>query len=98
MVDDEAALQRARAVVDFDAETTQCPACGHTFAPQGVTVDKLLRAVIGANPTEYVLQAVRDLMLTGYDWQAIGLAFLVIVGLGLVGLPLTLRNYRSIIQ
>lgn len=37
MVDDEAALQRARAVVDFDAAETQCPACGHTFAPRGVT-------------------------------------------------------------
>jgi ABC-2 type transport system permease protein len=55
-----------------------------------------LRAVIGANPTEYVLRAMRDLMLTGYDWQGIGLAFLVILGLGLVGLPLTIRNYRSV--
>jgi ABC-2 type transport system permease protein len=55
-----------------------------------------LRAVIGANPTEYVLRAMRDLMLTGYDWKGIGLAFLVILGLGLVGLPLTIRNYRSV--
>jgi hypothetical protein len=38
----------------------------------------------------------RDLTLTGYDWDAIGLAFLVIIGLGLVGLPLTIRNYRSV--
>jgi hypothetical protein len=56
----------------------------------------VLRAVIGANPTEYVLRAMRDLMLGGYDWKAIGLAFLVIVGLGLIGLPLTIRNYRSV--
>jgi ABC-2 type transport system permease protein len=61
--------------------------------PSGV-----LRAVIDLNPTEYVLRAMRDLMLTGYDWEAIGLAFLVIVALGLVGLPLTIRNYRSVIQ
>jgi ABC-2 type transport system permease protein len=61
--------------------------------PSGV-----LRTVIGANPTEYVLQAMRELMLTGYDWEAIGLAFLIIAGLGAVGLPLTLRNYRSITQ
>jgi ABC-2 type transport system permease protein len=59
--------------------------------PSGV-----LRAIIDANPTEYVLRAMRDLTLTGYDWSAIGLAFLMIVGLGLVGLPLTIRNYRSI--
>jgi hypothetical protein len=48
------------------------------------------------NPTEYVLQAMRDLMLTGFDWGAIGLAFAVIAGLALIGLPLTIRNYRSV--
>ncbi len=59
--------------------------------PSGV-----LRAVINANPTEYVLRAMRELVLTGFDWHAIGVAFLVILGLGLVGLPLTIRNYRSV--
>jgi ABC-2 type transport system permease protein len=59
--------------------------------PSGV-----LRAVMEANPTEYVLRAMRDLTLTGFDWSSIGLAFLVIVGLGLIGLPLTIRNYRSV--
>jgi ABC-2 type transport system permease protein len=59
--------------------------------PSGV-----LRAVIAANPTEYVLRAMRELTLTGFDWHAIGLAFLVIGGLAVVGLPLTIRNYRSV--
>src|SRR5687767_8108233 len=59
--------------------------------PSGV-----LRAVINANPTEYVLRAMRELVLTGYDWDAIGLAILVILGLGVLGLPLTIRNYRSV--
>jgi ABC-2 type transport system permease protein len=59
--------------------------------PSGV-----LRAVIGANPTEYVLRAMRDLTLTGFEWDSIGLALLVIAGLGVVGLPLTIRNYRSV--
>ena len=59
--------------------------------PSGV-----LRAVISVNPTEYVLRAMRDLTLTGFEWDSIGLAFAVIVGLGLVGLPLTIRNYRSV--
>ncbi|HEX6026255.1 MAG TPA: ABC transporter permease [Solirubrobacter sp.] len=59
--------------------------------PSGV-----LRAVIDANPTEYVLRAMRDLTLSGYDWGTIGIAFAVIVGLGLIGLPLTIRNYRSV--
>ena len=58
----------------------------------------VLSAVISANPTEYVLRAMRELTLSGFDWGSIGLAFSVIVGLGLVGLPLTIRNYRSVIQ
>ncbi len=66
------------------------------YQTTGQVESGLLRAVIGANPTEYVLRAMRDLMLGGYDWKAIGLAFLVIVGLGLLGLPLTIRNYRSV--
>jgi ABC-2 type transport system permease protein len=59
--------------------------------PSGV-----LRAVIGINPTDYVLRAMRDLTLTGFQWDSIGLAFLVIFALGLVGIPLTIRNYRSV--
>jgi len=55
-----------------------------------------LRAVMAANPTEYVLRAMRDLTLTGFDWQSIGLAFAAIAGLALIGLPLTIRNYRSV--
>ena len=55
-----------------------------------------LRTVMAANPTEYVLRAMRDLMLTGFDWQSIGLDFAVIAGLALIGLPLTIRNYRSV--
>jgi ABC-2 type transport system permease protein len=59
--------------------------------PSGV-----LRAVIRANPTEYVLRAMRDLMLTGFEWETIGVAFLVIAGLAAIGLPLTIRNYRAV--
>jgi hypothetical protein len=59
--------------------------------PSGV-----LRAVIGVNPTEYVLRAMRELMLTGFDWETIGVALLVIAALGLIGLPITIRNYRSV--
>ena len=59
--------------------------------PSGV-----LRAVMSINQTEYVMLAMRDLTLTGFDWGSIGVAFAVIAGLGLVGLPLTIRNYRSV--
>jgi ABC-2 type transport system permease protein len=55
-----------------------------------------LRTVIDLNPTEYVLRAMRDLTLTGFDWSSIGVACAVIAGLAAVGLPLTFRNYRSV--
>jgi ABC-2 type transport system permease protein len=56
----------------------------------------LLRAAMELNPTEYVLRAMRELMLTGFDWGSIGVAALVIAALGFIGLPLTIRNYRSV--
>ena len=56
----------------------------------------VLRAVIEANPAEYVLRAMRELMLGGFDWSSIAVAFLAIAALGAIGLPLTVRNYRSV--
>jgi ABC-type multidrug transport system permease subunit len=56
----------------------------------------MLRTIMDLNPTEYVLEAMRDLTLTGFDWSSIGVAFAVIAGLAIIGLPLTVRNYRSV--
>jgi ABC-2 type transport system permease protein len=56
----------------------------------------VLRTIIELNPAEYVLRPMRELMLSGYAWDQIGIGFLAIAGLGLLGLPLTARNYRSV--
>jgi ABC-2 type transport system permease protein len=56
----------------------------------------VIRTLVDANPAEYVLRPMRQLMLSGYDWPDLGLAFAVIAGLGLIGIPLTVRNYRSV--
>jgi ABC-2 type transport system permease protein len=56
----------------------------------------VLRAILDANPAEYVLRPMRELMLTGYDWPSLGIALAVILALGLIGIPLTVRNYRSV--
>lgn len=56
----------------------------------------VIRAIIDANPAEHVLRPMRELMLSGYDWPSLGLAFAVILALGLIGIPLTIRNYRSV--
>lgn len=66
------------------------------FQPEAQIESALLKTIIGANPAEHVLRPMRELMLSGYDWSEIGFAFLLILGIGLVGLPLTIRNYRSV--
>jgi ABC-2 type transport system permease protein len=55
-----------------------------------------LRTIIDLNPAEYVLRSMRELLLNGYAWNDLGTALLVIVALGAVGVPLTVRNYRSV--
>jgi len=56
----------------------------------------VLRTIIDANPAEYVLRPMQELMLTGYDWPGLGIALSVILTLALVGIPLTVRNYRAV--
>ena len=56
----------------------------------------VMRAIVDANPVEHVLRPMRELMLSGYDWPGLALAFTVILALGLIGIPLTVRNYRSV--
>jgi ABC-2 type transport system permease protein len=56
----------------------------------------VLRTIIELNPAEHVLRPMRELMLNGYDWGEIGIGFLVIAALGLLVLPLSVRNYRGV--
>lgn len=55
------------------------------FQPKAQIESGMLKTVIEANPAEHVLGPMRDLMLNGDDWGGIGIAALVIVGLGLLG-------------
>jgi ABC-2 type transport system permease protein len=56
----------------------------------------VLRTIIDLNPAEQVTRPMRELMLSGYDWGDIALGFGVIAALGMVALPLTVRNYGSV--
>ena len=56
----------------------------------------VLRTIIDLNPAEQVIRPMRELMLSGFAWGDIALGFGVIAALGLVALPLTVRNYRSV--
>lgn len=56
----------------------------------------VLRTIIDLNPAEHVLRAMRELLLSGYQWEGLAAALGVIVALGLIGLPLTVRNCRKV--
>jgi ABC-2 type transport system permease protein len=56
----------------------------------------VMRIIVDANPAEHVLRPMRELMLSCYDWPHLGIAAAVILALGLIGIPLTVRNYRSV--
>jgi ABC-2 type transport system permease protein len=56
----------------------------------------VMRTIVDANPAEHVLRPMRELMLSGYDWPSIATGLAVILALALIGIPLTIRNYRSV--
>lgn len=56
----------------------------------------VLETLIALNPAEYVLRAMRDLMLEGYDLGSLSLALAVIGGFALVTVPITIVAFRSV--
>jgi ABC-2 type transport system permease protein len=44
-----------------------------------------------ANPVSYLIEAVRSLVITGWDWRALGLGFAVSGGISIVGFALAAR-------
>lgn len=63
-----------------------------TFMPQWI------QNVSNANPISYTVNAVRVLMLTGFDWTTILQAFTYIVGIALVTLGATLYMFRKVVS
>jgi ABC-2 type transport system permease protein len=53
------------------------------FVPEALMPD-WLRVVNAWNPITYLIEAIRSLMVSGYDWNAIGTAVLAIVAIGVV--------------
>ena len=57
-----------------------------------------MQNVSNANPISYTVNAVRVLMLTGYDWTTILQAYGVIIGIALVTLGATLYLFRKVVN
>lgn len=64
------------------------------FAPKEV-FSPWLEFLATINPVTYVLEGMRGLVLTGWDWQSLAAAFGSIAGLGLFTMTLTMLALRS---
>ena len=53
------------------------------FVPTAL-MPEWVRVVNAWNPISYLIEAIRALMVTGYDWGAIGGALLALVVLGVI--------------
>jgi ABC-2 type transport system permease protein len=47
------------------------------------------------NPVSYMIECVRSLIITGWDWQALGLGFGFVIALGIASLALASRALRT---
>jgi len=56
--------------------------------PRNLMEADWFRWVATVNPVSYLIEAVRALVITGWDWQTIGLGFGVSAGLSIVGFAL----------
>ncbi len=57
-----------------------------------------VQTVATYNPISYVADALHSLIITGYDWATIGLAFLVIFAVGAVTLSATTATFRTTVS
>jgi ABC-2 type transport system permease protein len=56
--------------------------------PRNLIEADWFRWVATVNPVSYLIEAVRSLVITGWDWEALGLGFAAAGALSLVGFAL----------
>ena len=66
------------------------------FLPEERIGSDVVKAIIRVNPAEYIVSPMQGLMMTGYEWGEIGLAFGIIGAFAVLGVLLTRLNYRSV--
>lgn len=67
------------------------------FMPRENISSDVVRAMIDGNPAEYVVRAIRGLMLeSAYEWGDIGIAAAVIAGFMVIGVAVTFLNFRAL--
>jgi ABC-2 type transport system permease protein len=64
-------------------------------APRDLIDVDWFRTAATLNPVSYMIECVRSLIITGWDWQALALGFGFVILLGLVSLALASRALRT---
>jgi ABC-2 type transport system permease protein len=64
-------------------------------APRDLISVEWFRVAATLNPVSYMIECVRSLIITGWDWQALALGFGFVIALGIVSLWLASRALRS---
>jgi ABC-2 type transport system permease protein len=63
-------------------------------APRNLIGIDWFRTAATLNPVSYMIECVRSLIITGWDWQALALGFGFVIVLGIVSLWLASRALR----
>ena len=64
-------------------------------APRNLIAVDWFRIAATLNPVSYMIECVRSLIITGWDWQALALGFGFVIALGVVSLILASRALRT---
>jgi len=64
-------------------------------APRDLIGVDWFRTAATLNPVSYMIECVRSLIITGWDWQALALGFAFVFALGLASLALASRALRT---
>ena len=64
-------------------------------APRDLIGVEWFRIAATLNPVSYMIECVRSLIITGWDWQALALGFGFVIALGLVSFALASRALRT---
>ncbi len=59
---------------------------------------KFVQSVATYNPITYIADAIHVLIISGFDWTAVGYCFLVILGVGAISLSATTAMFRKAVS
>ena len=63
--------------------------------PRNLIETDWFRTAASLNPVSYLIEAIRSLVIVGWDWRALTLGFAIAIGLAIIGLTLSSLSLRS---